>query len=89
LARSIDPMTHRTYTLLNPNHEVNVPFYSTTRRAITNDGQAEGVADASRFRPSVRLFSSHATLDYLVAGKDDMNMGFLYGCGPQITLQTL
>jgi hypothetical protein len=89
LARSLDPMSHRTYTALNPFHEINVPFYSTTRRAITNDGQAEGTANAARFRPCVRIFTSHDTLDYLVAGKDDLNMGFLYGCGPQITHQEL
>jgi hypothetical protein len=81
--RNINPVTHTTFSSLNPFHEVNIPFYSTTRRAITNDGQAEGAAPASKFRPSVLLTTNHANLDVLVAGKDDLNMGFLYGCCPQ------
>lgn len=81
--RQTNVMSHRTIFRITPYHEVTIPFYSTTRRQITNDGRAQQPDTPSLFAPSVLIDTNVSAINVLVAGKDDMNMGFLYGCGPQ------
>jgi len=82
-APNLNPMSHTTYTNLNPFHEVNIPYYACTRRSLTNDILTAAPNPAVTSIPGVLVTSDLPTLDMLVAGKDDFTMGFLYGVGAQ------
>lgn len=79
---SYETASHTTYTHLNPFHEVQVPFYSQTRRALCNRKEASTSPDASTaIQPGVYLETIPTTqaFELWVGGKDDLTFGYLIG----------
>jgi hypothetical protein len=70
--------SHLTYTDINPFHEVQTPFYCTTRRGICNrlDDDVDANTDNSL---GVYVITDSAGLRAYVGGKDDLTFGFLIG----------
>jgi len=73
--------THLTFTDLNPFHEIQVPFYSASRRALCNQQMLTLAPSAqTKIQPCVWVENaSGVTLDVWRAGKDDLTFGFLIG----------
>lgn len=81
---SLQPPTHITYHNLNPFHEVALPFYSNTRRALCNDSRmATDVFQSTSRHPGIRVTGTAPVYTTLVAGKDDFTCGMLIGCPVQ------
>jgi len=72
--------THRTYTDLNPVHEVQAPFYSKARRGLCNASVFTDAVTSTAAIPAVRVQSTaDLGLRCLIGGKDDLTFGFLIG----------
>lgn len=72
---------HTTYPIINPFHEVQLPFYNNTRRGICNYAPSNSGADSSTtIHPGVYIQTNVAQLDMYVGGKDDLTFGYLIGC---------
>lgn len=70
---------HTTYTDITPFHEVQVPFYETSRRALCNCiATTAYVATQVQLGVLVRT-DAPGGLTALVGGKDDLTFGFLIG----------
>jgi len=77
--RQTDGPEHTTFTDLTPFHEVQVPFYITSRRGLCNYNAPSAVA-ATEVRLGVLVrTNSPGGLTALVGAKDDLTYGFLYG----------
>jgi hypothetical protein len=78
---SFDACSHTTYPRLNPFHEVQVPFYSQTRRGLCNRKIASMTADdATEIQPGVYVqVEPDNPLEVWVGGKDDLTFGYLIG----------
>jgi hypothetical protein len=71
---------------LNPFVEVQIPYYCSTRRMVTNE-VSETDDDRSRKMPMLHLETDCTKIDTCWAGKDDFDMGFLVG--PPLVYQSL
>lgn len=71
---------------LNPIVEVQVPYYCSTRRMVTNE-ISETDDDRSRKLPMLLVDTDCTKMETYWAGKDDFDMGFLVG--PPLVYQTL
>lgn len=70
-------MTHVTFTDLTPFHEISIPYYRNTRRALTFP-----TPTITKKFPSVYFHINHTggeKFTTLIAGKDDFTCGFLVG----------
>lgn len=71
--------SHFTDTTLNPVHEVQVPFYSPTRRSLTN----WQMPDSDKPQHNPPIFFNQSTEDIveavMIGGKDDLTFGYLIG----------
>lgn len=78
---SFESASHTTFPKLNPVHEVQVPFYSQTRRGLCNRLASSTTADqATEIQPGVYLdIKPDAPMETWVGGKDDLTFGYLVG----------
>lgn len=77
--RQTDGPEHITYTDLTPFHEVQVPFYITSRRGLCNYKPLT-VQNATNVRLGVLVRTDHpGGLQAYVGAKDDLTFGFLFG----------
>lgn len=86
---SYENASHWTFPSITPFHEIQVPYYSQTRRSLCNAKVASAGPDAATSQtPGVYIECrpSNAPLTVLVGGKDDLTFGYLIG-PPIYTLQ--
>jgi len=78
--RQTEGPEHLTYTDLTPFHEVQVPFYITSRRGLCNY-EAPTVYSATDVRLGMLVKTdAPAGMKAYVGAKDDLTFGFLFGC---------
>lgn len=70
---------HTTYTDLNPFHEIQVPYYVCSRRALTNDRSTNDGTVSTTLCPGVYIHTDAVALDTYVGAKDDFTCGFVIG----------
>jgi hypothetical protein len=78
--RQTDGPEHTTFTDLTPFHEVQVPFYVTSRRALCNREAPSAVSATDVQLGMLVKTDAPGGLTALVGGKDDLTFGFLFGC---------
>lgn len=71
---------HLTFPEINPFHEIQVPFYSNTRRGICNNSLASASAEtATSLQPGVLVNTNLDNLFAFIGAKDDLTFGYLIG----------
>jgi hypothetical protein len=68
---------HLTYPTVTPIHEVQLPFFSATKRLLCNSNDGESEFYATNYMPSIRYIGPPARV--YRAGKDDFSFGNLIG----------
>lgn len=74
---SVTPAGHISFNGITPIHEVQIPFYTATRRLLCNFNDSVDPLIASNYMPSVYYTGPHSNM--YRAGKDDFSFGGLVG----------